>query len=75
MFISELHMIWLPSAHYTGEYFWYNASSKSPGNSTDIFTLHAGSKVQITDKIGNWIHIQLANGNKGWMIKENCQEI
>ena len=43
--------------------------------STDIFTLHAGSKVQITDQIGNWIHIQLANGNKGWMIKENCQEI
>ena len=23
----------------TGEYFWYNANSKSPGNSTDIFTI------------------------------------
>jgi len=23
----------------SGEYFWYNANSKSPGNSTDIFTL------------------------------------
>lgn len=44
-------------------------------NSNDLFSLHAGSKIAITDQIGSWIHIKLANGNKGWMLKENCKEI
>jgi tetratricopeptide (TPR) repeat protein len=44
-------------------------------SANDIFSLHAGSKIRITDQIGEWIHIQLSNGNKGWMLKENCREI
>ena len=44
-------------------------------NASDLFSLHAGSKISITDQIGEWIHISLINGNKGWMLKENCQEI
>lgn len=44
-------------------------------SANDLFSLHAGSKISITDQIGNWIHIQLTNGNKGWMLKENCKEI
>ena len=44
-------------------------------SANDLFSLHAGSKIAITDQIGNWIHIKLANGNKGWMLKENCKEI
>jgi len=44
-------------------------------NSNDLFSLHAGSKVHILDQIGDWIHISVLNGNKGWMLKENCIEI
>lgn len=44
-------------------------------SANDLFSLHAGSKISITDQIGNWIHIQLPNGNKGWMLKEACKEI
>jgi len=44
-------------------------------SANDLFSLHAGSKIIITDQIGEWIHIQLCNGNKGWMLKENCREI
>ena len=44
-------------------------------SANDLFSLHAGSKVVITDQIGNWIHIKIANGNKGWMLKEDCKEI
>ena len=44
-------------------------------SANDLFSLHAGSKIAITDQIGNWIHIKIANGNKGWILKENCKEI
>ena len=44
-------------------------------NSNDLFSLHAGSKIHILDQIGDWIHISVVNGNKGWMLKENCIEI
>ncbi|MCE1199635.1 MAG: tetratricopeptide repeat protein [Marinilabiliales bacterium] len=37
---------------------------------TELFILHEGLSVQITDKLGDWIEIRLADGNKGW-IKEN----
>lgn len=38
---------------------------------TELFILHEGLSVQITDKLGDWIEIRLADGNKGW-IKENA---
>jgi len=36
-------------------------------NSTNLFILHAGSKVEIIDSIGDWINIKIANGNSGWI--------
>jgi len=40
----------------------------SPGaSSKDIFILHAGTKVQITKAIGEWVEIRIADGNKGWI--------
>lgn len=43
----------------------------SPSESgTELFILHEGLSVQITDKLGDWIEIRLADGNKGW-VKEN----
>ena len=38
---------------------------------TELFILHEGLSVQITDKLGDWIEIRLADGNKGW-VKENA---
>lgn len=44
----------------------------SPSESgTELFILHEGLSVQITDKLGDWIEIRLADGNKGW-IKESA---
>ncbi len=37
---------------------------------TELFILHEGLSVQITDKLGEWIEIRLADGNKGW-VKES----
>jgi tetratricopeptide (TPR) repeat protein len=40
----------------------------SPSESgTELFILHEGLSVQITDKLGDWIEIRLADGNKGWV--------
>lgn len=36
----------------------------------DLFVIHEGSKVQISDHIGEWYKIEIANGSVGW-IKEN----
>ncbi len=40
----------------------------SPDESgTDLFVLHEGTKVGIKSKIGNWIEIQMEDGNTGWI--------
>jgi len=44
----------------------------SPGDSgKDLFILHAGTKVQITKSVGDWVEIRIADGNKGWVLKES----
>lgn len=39
-------------------------------NSTDIFVIHEGIKVQITNEVGEWVEIKIPDGSKGW-LKEN----
>jgi tetratricopeptide (TPR) repeat protein len=42
---------------------------------TNLFTVHEGIKVQITDKAGNWIEIRFPDGNKGWINKDAVEVI
>ena len=42
---------------------------------TDLFTVHEGLKVRITDEAGSWIEVRFANGNKGWIMKETVEII
>ena len=44
-------------------------------SSTNLFTLHAGSKVEIIDTIGDWINIKIANGNSGWIGQNSIKEL
>ena len=47
----------------------------SPGDvGTELFVIHEGTKVEITQRSGDWIEIKLANGNKGW-VKSDLVEI
>ena len=47
----------------------------SPGDvGTELFVIHEGTKVEITQTSGEWIEIKLANGNKGW-VKRDLVEI
>ncbi|MDD5571937.1 MAG: tetratricopeptide repeat protein [Bacteroidales bacterium] len=42
--------------------------------STDLFMLHEGTKVKITDKVNDWSEIRLPNGSVGW-LKSNSFEV
>ena len=44
-------------------------------SSTNLFTLHTGSKVEIIDTIGDWINIKIANGNSGWITQNSIKEL
>ncbi|MDX9853505.1 MAG: tetratricopeptide repeat protein [Tenuifilaceae bacterium] len=43
------------------------AKSSPDTSGKDLFILHAGTKVKITNSIGQWYEIRLADGNKGWI--------
>jgi tetratricopeptide (TPR) repeat protein len=38
---------------------------------TDLFLIYEGLKVDITDSIGTWKEIKLADGNEGW-LQDSC---
>jgi len=42
---------------------------------TNLFVVHEGLKVRITDKLGDWLEIRLADGNKGWLLVESIERI
>jgi tetratricopeptide (TPR) repeat protein len=43
--------------------------------SSDAFVLHSGVKVQITDRVNDWIKIRLADGKVGWMENNGAERI
>jgi tetratricopeptide (TPR) repeat protein len=49
-------------------------SSPDPGG-TDLFVIHEGVKVKITDKVGTWIRIRLADGNEAWIPENSVERI
>ena len=44
-------------------------------NSKPLLNLSEGIKVKIKDTDGNWVQIELANGNLGWLPKDNITVI
>ena len=38
---------------------------------TDLFLIHEGLKIEITDSLNNWKEIKLLDGNKGWLT-DSC---
>lgn len=42
---------------------------------TNLFVVHEGLKVNITDKLGDWLEVRLADGNKGWLLTDSIERI
>lgn len=43
--------------------------------STDAFVIHEGLKVNLEDKLDNWVKIRLADGKVGWVEQTNVEQI
>ena len=51
-------------------------TKSSPDESgNDLFVLHEGTKVNIEDKVGDWLEVKISDGNKGWIHSENLEII
>lgn len=51
------------------------AKSSPDESGTDLFVLHEGVKVWITDQLNGWLEIQLADGNKAWIPENSLERI
>ncbi|MBN2214246.1 MAG: tetratricopeptide repeat protein [Bacteroidales bacterium] len=54
-----------------------SVTAKSSPNEygTNLFILHEGTKVEVTDSVGFWNEIRISNGNKGWIQKQTFERI
>ena len=43
--------------------------------STNLFMLHAGTKIEIVDELQGWKKIRIANGNVGWISDKDVETI
>lgn len=51
-----------------------NAKSSPDKSGTDLFVLHEGTKVTITDKVGEWCEVRVGD-NKGWIQGSTLERI
>lgn len=49
--------------------------SAPSGTSPDLFVIHEGTKVRITNELGDWAEIRLENGNVGWLERESVRDV
>ena len=44
-------------------------------SATDLFVLHEGTSVRITDRLDNWCEITIADGKKGWVERSKIEAV
>lgn len=49
--------------------------SEPRSESTQVFVLHAGTKVRLISKDGEWFNVEIASGSKGWVQLGDLTEI
>jgi SH3-like domain-containing protein len=52
-----------------------NVKSTPAEKGSDLFVIHSGLKVSITDHLNEWVEIRLPNGEKGWVLLSQIEEI
>lgn len=65
------------NTHNTGVVFTDKVDIKSEprDGSTNVFVLHAGTKVSILSQDGEWYEVRIASGNQGWIRDVDFEEI
>lgn len=52
-----------------------DVKSEPRSESTEVFVLHAGTRVSLLRSEGDWHHIEIASGNRGWIKEEDLRKI
>jgi len=50
-------------------------NSEPNNNSSTIFTIHEGTKVNVLDELDDWKRIRIADGQTGWLKDDNVKKI
>jgi len=76
-FTGMYQQIHLTEGTQRGIVFAQSVAVKSApdAQSTDLFVLHEGVKVEFLDVVGIWRKIRLADGKIGWLSNEHVQII
>lgn len=51
------------------------AKTSPDAQSVDAFVIHEGLKVKLSDAVGEWVKITLADGKVGWISSQDCERI
>jgi tetratricopeptide (TPR) repeat protein len=51
------------------------AKTSPDSQSLDAFVIHEGLKVKLSDSVGDWVKVVLADGKVGWMRSQDCERI
>ncbi|MGA9365304.1 MAG: tetratricopeptide repeat protein [Bacteroidota bacterium] len=51
------------------------AKTSPDSQSVDAFVIHEGLKVALSDAVGDWVRITLADGKVGWIRANECERI
>ena len=52
-----------------------SVKSSPDASATDLFVLHEGTKVKVLTEVDEWCEVVIADGKKGWTLKNNVEEI
>jgi hypothetical protein len=52
-----------------------SVKSSPDRSATDLFVLHEGTKVKVLTAVDEWVEVVIADGKKGWTLKNNIEEI
>lgn len=52
-----------------------NVFSAPDAVSTQVFTLHEGTKVRMGERLAGWVNIRLADGRQGWVLSHSVERI
>jgi len=52
-----------------------NIKSSPDENSTSLFILHSGTKLQVLDQIQDWYKVKIENGETGWIKLEDVEKV
>ena len=52
-----------------------SVKSSPADNGKSVFILHEGTKVEILDRLGDWVKVEIADGRQGWMPASDMEVI